>query len=194
MPAAAPERTLVLIKTDGVARRLTGEILSRFERAGLRIAALKMVRPDRDLIERHYPSDEGWLSAVGRAAREGLEKRGLPVRELLGTDDPVGIGRQVKRWNADYLTAGPVVAVVLEGLNAVAAVRKLTGKTLPSLAEPGTIRGDYSTDDSVASAVEARSVRNLIHASGAVAEAEYEIGLWFAPAELQAPAPAEYAR
>src|SRR5438132_1027338 len=109
MPAAL-ERTLVLVKTDGVARGLTGAILARLERAGLRIAALKMVQADRERIDRHYPSDVGWLGNVGRISRENLEKHKLSAQEIFGTEDPVEIGRVIKRWNCDYLIAGPLVA------------------------------------------------------------------------------------
>jgi len=178
------ERTLVLIKPDGVLRGLTGEILARFERTGLRIVGIKTVTATRDLIDRHYPSDDGWLGNVGTNTKANAEKQGINVKAFLGTDDPIAIGRIIKQWNCDYLTMCPVVAFVLEGIGAAANVRRLTGKTLPCFAEPGTIRGDYSIDDGTASLLAKRSVRNLIHASGNVAEAEYEIGLWFKADEL----------
>jgi nucleoside-diphosphate kinase len=184
MGAPTLERTLVLVKPDGVLRGLTGEIIARFERAGLRIAAIKMVQATRELIQKHYPSDDGWLGNVGKVTKESLDKQKQSARAVLGTDDPIEIGRIVKGWNAEYLTSAPVVAMILEGINAPATVRRLTGKTLPSQAEPGTIRGDYSIDDSAAAVGARRSVRNLIHASGNVAEAEYEIKLWFTEAEL----------
>jgi nucleoside-diphosphate kinase len=186
MSALKPERTLVLIKPDGVLRGLAGEIIARFERAGLRIAAMKMVRATRDLILKHYPGDEAWLAGVGRVTLENLAKQKLSARAVVGTEDPVAIGRIVKGWNAKYLTAGPVIAIILEGIGAAATVRRLTGKTLPGQAEPGTIRGDYSIDDSAAAVAAGRSVRNLVHASGNAAEAEQEIALWFTDAEIHA--------
>jgi nucleoside-diphosphate kinase len=174
----------VLVKTDGVIRGLSGEIIARFEKAGLRIVGLKLVRATPDLILKHYPSDEGWLGNVGKATRDNLAKAGLSAKDLLGTEEPVEIGKIVKQWNSEYLTAAPVVAIVLEGISAVANVRRLTGKTMPNLAEPGTIRGDYSIDDGLTATLARRSVRNLIHASGNVPEAEYEIKLWFSDSEL----------
>lgn len=184
MSANTAERTLILVKPDGVLRGLTGEILSRLERTGLRIVAMKMVKADADLIRRHYPGSEGWLLNVGRTVVEQLKAAGLPAEKTLGTEDPAELGRMVREWNCEYLTAGPVIAAVLEGNNVVANVRRLVGSTIPSLAAPGTIRGDHSVDDGVTAAVAMRSVRNLIHASGNRTEAEYEIGLWFTEAEF----------
>lgn len=178
------DRTLVLIKPDGMLRGLTGEILARFERAGLRIAAIKMVQATKEQVMKHYPSDDGWLGNVGKNTLENMTKQGMSAKAEMGTDNAIEIGKIVKGWNADYLTMCPLIAIVLEGIGAPTTVRRLTGKTLPALAEPGTIRGDFSIDDSAAAGRAKRSVRNLIHASGNVAEAEYEIKLWFTEAEL----------
>jgi nucleoside-diphosphate kinase len=135
------QQTLVLLKPDGVQRRLAGAILRRFEQKGLRLAGAKLVRPDRGLAERHY--------AV---------HKGKPFYEsLLG-----------------FLTSGPTLAVVLEGREAVAAVRQLMGPTDGTKAPPGTIRGDY-----------ALSIQNnLIHGSDSPENAAAEIRLWFRPDEL----------
>lgn len=184
MADARHERTLVFLKPDGVQRGLVGEVIARFERAGLKIAGLKMVRPDADLLERHYPADEGFLRTLGGKTREAFEAAGRDVRAETGTDDPMTIGRQVRQWLIDFVGSGPVVAFVLEGTHAVAVTRKLVGDTLPFRAAPGTIRGDFSADSPTVANLQKRPVRNLIHASGSPEEAEFEIGLWFAAADL----------
>jgi nucleoside-diphosphate kinase len=184
MPDARYERTLVFLKPDGVQRGLVGEVLRRFERAGLKIVGLKMIRPTPDLLERHYPSDEGFLRTLGTKTREAFEAAGRDVRTETGTDDPLVIGGQVRQWLIDFVASGPVAAFVLEGTHAVSVTRKLVGDTLPFRAAPGTIRGDYSVDSPTVANLQRRPVRNLIHASGSLEEAAFEIGLWFSREEL----------
>ncbi len=184
MQNARRERTLVLLKPDGVQRGLVGEVIGRFERAGLKIAGVKMLRASRALLDRHYPSDEGFLRTIGGKTREAFEAAGLDVRKEAGTDDPLAIGRQVRQWLIEFVASAPVVAFVLEGTHAVAVTRKLVGDTLPFRAAPGTIRGDFSADSPTVANVQKRPVRNLVHASGTLEEAAAEIGLWFAPEEL----------
>ncbi len=180
------ERTLILIKPDGIQRALAGTILARFEQAGLKIIALKMVQAQRAVLERHYPADEAWVRTVGGKTREAFESYGLDVKAMMGTDDPVAIGRQVRGWLIEFMQTTPVIAAVLEGVHAVSITRKIVGKTLPVFAEPGTIRGDFSTDAPTVANAGRRPVRNLIHASGTVEEAEHEVPLWFPPHELYA--------
>ncbi|MDR7486087.1 MAG: nucleoside-diphosphate kinase [Armatimonadota bacterium] len=184
MPDARRERTLVFLKPDGVARGLIGEIVGRFERTGLKVVGLKMMRAAPDLLERHYPSDEGFLRTLGGKTREAFEAAGLDVRQETGTDDLLLIGRQVRQWLIDFVASGPVVAFVLEGTHAVSVVRKLVGDTLPYRAASGTIRGDLSADSPTVANLQKRPVRNLVHASGTLDEAAFEINLWFAPQEL----------
>lgn len=178
------ERTLVIVKPDGVARGLVGEILRRFEQAGLKVVALKMLVPSRRLIDDNYPRDDEWVRTVGGKTKEGYEAYGVDVKSEMGTDDVLEIGRRVRGWLLDYMTSGPVAAFVLEGVHAVSAVRKITGKTLPIFAEPGTIRGDLSVDAPTVANFGRRPIRNLIHASGTLEEAAHEIGLWFRPDEI----------
>jgi nucleoside-diphosphate kinase len=180
MQDARHERTLVLLKPDGVQRGLVGEIIRRFERAGLRIAGLKMVRASRALLDQHYPSDEVFLRAIGGKTREAFEAAGLDVRRETGTDDPVAIGGQVRQWLVEFVASAPVVAFVLEGTHAVAVTRKLVGDTLPFRAAPGTIRGDFSADSPTVANLQKRPVRNLVHASGTTEEAAAEISPVFA--------------
>jgi nucleoside-diphosphate kinase len=178
------ERTLVLIKPDGVERALVGEILSRLERIGLKIVGLKFVRADRGVLERHYADDETWIRTIGGKTKEAFESYHMDVMQMMGTDDPLAIGRQVREWLIDFMQSAPVVAAVFEGVHAVTVTRKVVGNTLPAFAAPGTIRGDFSADAPTVANAARRPVRNLIHASGTVEEASHEIRLWFAPSEL----------
>lgn len=178
------ERTLIFIKPDGVQRGLSGEILRRFERAGLKIIALKMVQATPEFLERHYPKDDTFLRTLGGKTKEAFEAAGLDVKRETGSDDALATGRAVRGWLIDYVASSPVVAFVLEGIQAVGTARKIVGDTLPFRAAPGTIRGDFSIDSPTVANVQRRPVRNLIHASGTLEEAVREIDLWFRPEEL----------
>ena len=173
------ERSLVLVKPDGVQRGLTGEIISRFERCGLKVIGLKMVQATSELAGQHYADDEKWLLSVGEKALAAAEKRGEKMAETA-----LQIGQRVRSQLMQYITMSPVVAMCVEGHNAVAKIRKLVGGTSPQDAEPGTIRGDYAIDSYKMSDASGRPVQNLIHASGAVDEADREIALWFGNDEL----------
>lgn len=173
------EQTLVLIKPDGVQRGLIGEILSRFERCGLKVIAMKMVYPNEKLAGNHYIADEGWLNAVGEKAKGAYKKQGITVDK-----ENREIGLEIRDQLIQYLIMSPVVAFALEGHNAVKHVRKIVGATSPSDAAPGTIRSDYSFDSYALADKSNRPIQNLIHASGEVDEAEREIGLWFTKEEI----------
>ncbi|MFM2106493.1 MAG: nucleoside diphosphate kinase [Chloroflexota bacterium] len=137
------ERTLVLVKPDGVQRLLTGRIISRFEERGLKLVGLKLIRVDRSLAERHYA---------------------------------VHSQKPFFRGLVDFITSSPLVALALEGPNAIAVVRSMVGATRPHEAAPGTIRGDFALE----------TAQNLIHASDGPETAAAELALWFAPGELVA--------
>lgn len=179
------ERTLVMVKPDGVKRGLIGEIISRFEKAGLKILAMKMVWVDKKHVAQHYPDDRvEFIKGIGEKTLETYKKYGLDPMTNLGTADPSKIGMMVNEWNRDFLSSGPLVAMVLEGVHAIDSVRMITGHTFPATAVPGTIRGDHSIDSPALANLKKRPVRNLVHASGNPAEAEFEINLWFKPSEL----------
>ncbi len=175
------ERTLCIIKPDGVQRGLIGEIISRFEKAGLKIVAMKMAVPDKKRAELHYSiSDEALLLRIGNNTIKGFEVvEGLTVKEAFGTDDPRELGKDLVRALVKFICSGPVVFLVVEGVQAIAMVRKLIGNTMPVNADVGTIRGDYSIDSSLIANVQGRAIHNLLHASGNIQEAEHEIKLWF---------------
>lgn len=173
------EKTLVILKPDAYARSLTGEIIARFERCGLRLEQIRVSRDENAIIDDHYPRSDDWLGAVGGKTLADYERLGLSATEKLGTDDPIAIGQQVRAWLVEFMGSGPLVPMVLSGNRAVETVRKLVGSTLPVSADPGTIRGDYSSDSADLANDETRPVRNLIHASGDTEEAAREIKLWF---------------
>lgn len=179
------EKTLIVVKPDGVVRGLSGEIIARFEKAGLKVVGAKMISVSKELAEKHYPGDreELWVG-IGHKTLDNYKQFEADAIELLGTDDPKEIGAMVRVWLLEYITSGPVFAVVLEGPHAVELVRKICGHTLPLQASPGTIRGDFSFDSSFLANTGKRAIKNLIHASGTKEEAEYEISLWFKGNEL----------
>lgn len=178
------EKTLVLIKPDGIKRGLTGEIIRRIEQRGLKIIALKMFWADKEILKKHYDPSEERCRIWGEKTLATYAKFGLdPIKEM-GSDDPLKIGKNVFGWLMDFMTSGPMVKIVVQGLHAVEMVRKLVGATMPSAAEMGTIRGDFSVDSAVLANAQKRAVRNLVHASGSIPEAEQEIDLWFTPEEI----------
>lgn len=150
------ERTLVLLKPDAIKRGLVGEIISRFEKTGLKIAGLKLVWSDQDTALKHYNEDLA-------------KRRGQKVRDLM----------------VEMITSGPVIALAIEGVEAVEVVRKMVGETEPKSAAPGTIRGDYAHLSFQYADHKKAAVFNLIHASADLKDAQLEVSLWFQDFELQ---------
>jgi nucleoside-diphosphate kinase len=182
----AVERTLVLVKPDGIERNLVGEIIRRYESQGLKIVAMKMVKVSRDFAEKHYQASDQQISGMGNktlnAARDS--NRMGEVKTIFGTEDPKKIGTLLREWLVKYLVSSPVIALVLEGDNAVEHVRKITGFTDPSKAEKGTLRGDLGKDAIIWANNERRATKNLVHASGNLDEAKVEVALWFKPEDI----------
>ena len=178
------ERTVVILKPDAFERGLVGDILSRFELVGLRIAGSKTLKVSREFVAQHYPDDKEYLKSVGVKTIASHTKRGDDVAAIFGSTDPAEIGQKIRHWNMDYLSKSPVIAFVLEGDSACITVRRLVGHTNPADADPGTIRSDYSNDSFDTASKENRSVRNLVHASENAKEADKEIKLWFKKEEL----------
>jgi nucleoside-diphosphate kinase len=145
------ESTLCLIKPDAVRRGLVGEVLSRLERLGLRLVAAKLLIPSVDLAGRHYTYED------------------IAVRH----------GEAVRNALISFITGGPVLAFIVEGISAIENVRKICGHTEPLKALPGTIRGDYSHQTFAATKAKGAAIRNLIHASANAEDAAREIPLWF---------------
>ena len=157
-PDGMVQRTLIIFKPDAVQRGIVGEILSRFERVGLKIVATKMVNPDKDKYYHHY---EGISKMISRR------------------------GQQAFDWTVNFMTSGPVIAMVLEGVEAIPVVRKMVGSTEPMAADMGTIRGDYAHVSFGYATARNEATANLIHASGNPEEAEQEVSFWFKPEEIQ---------
>lgn len=174
------ERTLVVVKPDGVQRSLIGEIFTRYERTGLKLVGLKMVVPSPDFVEKHYLLDPEWRVKTGLKTIESYKKKG----KTPPSEDPLKITEVILRNLKKYLAAGPVVAMVWEGMHAVGIIRKITGGTEPLTSDVGTIRGDLTIDSYEMADIDGRAVRTLLHASGSPEEAEKEIALWFNQEEL----------
>lgn len=174
------ERTLIIIKPDGVQRGLIGEVIQRYERTGLKLVALKMATPDEALVERHYLVDPDWKRKSGQKTIDAYVKKG----QTPPSDDPVKVAEVTLSKLKKFITSGPVVAMVWAGMHAVGVVRKITGGTEPLTSDVGTIRGDFTIDSYEVSDEDNRATRNIVHASGSPEEAEKEIPLWFRLEEL----------
>ncbi len=174
------ERTLAIVKPDGVQRNLIGEIIKRYEAVGLKLVAIKMLVPTVEKVEQHYTLDPEWRRVTGEKTIKGYKDKGL----VPPSEDPFEITAKILSGLKLYMTSGPVVAMVWQGAHAVKIVRKLTGGTEPLTSDVGSIRGDYVLDSYQMSDTDGRAVRNLVHASGSPAEAEMEIKHWFKPEEI----------
>ena len=150
------ERTLVIIKPDGVFRGISMKVLSRFERAGLKLVGLKLIKIDREFAQKHYTYED------------------IAVRH----------GDNIRNQLLDFITEGPVIAALIQGIKAVETVRKICGSTEPVKAAPGTIRGDYCHHSYSFCNDANRSIRNVIHASASLEEAAREVKLWFNDSEI----------
>ena len=179
------EQTLVIFKPDSVQRGLVGEIISRFEHVGLKIVGMKMMMVSRELADKHYPASRTeFIDGMGGKTLENYEKLGIDAMKEFGTKDPHEIGLRIREWLVTMITEAPVITMVLEAPHSVELVRKMVGHTLPLASAPGTIRGDYSYDSSYLANTGGRPIKNLLHASGNVEEAKFEVGLWYKKEEL----------
>jgi len=174
------EKTLVIVKPDGVQRGLIGEVIKRYEQCGLKLVALKMIIPTKKIALDHYSVDPEWTFNTGTKSLEAAQARG----QKLASKDPIVIAENIRKTLVNYISSGPVVVMVWQGMSAVGIVRKITGSTEPLSSVPGTIRGDYTIDSYTAADTDHRSVRNIIHSSGSVDEANAEIALWFDKKEI----------
>lgn len=173
------ERTFVIIKPDGVQRSLIGEIISRFERTGLKLTAMKFFVPKEEQCWTHYNKDEAWFQSKGERIVKERQEHGLSVEK-----SALEYGKDIVRQLAVFMTSGPVVAMVLEGNQAVSIVTKIVGSTEPMTSDIGTIRGDMTIDSYALAGIDGRAVRNLIHCSDKPEEAEREIKIWFSEDEI----------
>jgi nucleoside-diphosphate kinase len=173
------ERSLVLLKPDTVQRSLVGEVIKRFEQTGLKISAMKMIEATEAQLLDHYNKDEAWYLRKGEGVVNELKEQGKEIEK-----DAIEYGKDIIRTVVKYMTAAPVVAMVLEGNKAVSVVTKIVGTTEPATSDVGTIRGDYTLDSYGHATYEDRAVRNLVHQSESPEEAEREIAIWFDENEI----------
>jgi nucleoside-diphosphate kinase len=173
------EQTYVMVKPDGVNRGLVGEIVSRIEKTGLKLVGAKMFVPDVSRLTVHYGKDDVWCEAKGQKTINNIVAKGEQP-----TKPAVEYGRDIVRALLDFMSSGPVLAMIWEGNSAVNVVKKLVGDTEPVSSPVGTIRGDLCLDSYNLANDDDRAVRNLIHCSDIPAEAVKEIGIWFTPEEI----------
>ncbi len=173
------ERSLVIIKPDGVQRSLIGEIIKRFERTGLKFVAMKLTVPTEEQCWTHYHKEDDWFLSKGNRITEDRKNQGLSIDK-----EPMEYGKDIIRANVDFFTSGPVLAMVIEGNAAVAIVKKLVGGTEPTTSDVGTIRGDLTVDSYALSSIDNRAVRNLIHCSDSPEDALRETAIWFSENEI----------
>lgn len=179
-PHPSTERTLIIVKPDGVQRGLIGEVVKRYESVGLKLVGIKIGVPTAEKIEQHYTLDPEWRRITGEKTIESYKAKGMTPP----SEDPLEITGVILQNLKTYMTSGPVVFMVWQGAHAVKIIRKITGGTEPLTSDVGTIRGDYVLDSYQMADLDGRAVRNIIHASGSPEEAQAEIKHWFLPSEL----------
>ncbi len=172
-------RTLVLLKPDAIQRGLMGEILTRFERKGLKIVAMKMVWPDSKKASEHYWWSDEEKTKTGERTLKIYADKGIENNKTA-----LEIGADVQKKLMNYLAIGPILAMVIEGAHAIEHVRKLVGHGSPLQADVGTIRADFTIDSYLLGDEFERAARNLVHASSSVDEAERELKVWFTEDEI----------
>ncbi len=173
------ERTLVIIKPDGVQRSLIGDIISRIERTGLKFIGFKFFVPMREQCFSHYNKNDEWFEKVGERIVKERRSKGLNIEK-----EAREYGKDILEGNISFMTSGPVLAMVIQGNKSVGIVKKLVGGTEPMTSDVGTIRGDLTIDSYDLAGLDGRAVRNLVHCSDEVKEAEREISIWFKKEEL----------
>lgn len=174
------DKTLIVIKPDGIQRSLIGEIIKRYERVGLKLVGIKMMIPTPEFVEAHYTLNPEWRRITGEKRIKAAREAG----EVPPSEDPFEVTAIVLNKLKKYLSSGPVIAMIWQGAHAVDVVRKITGGTEPRTSDVGTVRGDFVLDSYLMADQDDRSVRNLVHASGTKEEAEMEIKHWFKAEEL----------
>lgn len=176
---AIKERSLVIIKPDGVQRSLIGEIIRRIERTGLKFTAMKLTVLEEKKLWEHYNKNDEWFEKKGGNILKEIEAKGLPVEK-----SAIEYGKDILRHLIAFMTSGPVIAMVVEGNQATGIVSKIVGGTEPLSSDIGTIRGDLTIDSYALAGIDGRAVRNLVHCSESPEEAAREIKLWFKEDEI----------
>ena len=173
------EKSLVIIKPDGVLRGIVGELITRFERKGLKIIGMKMLWPNKDLVAKHYTDSEEWLMDTGTRAYNNYVEKGVKIEAT-----PKELAMEIRNRLVDLMTAGPVVVLVLQGAHAIEVVRRMRGSTSPLKADVGTIGFDYTLESYELADTGGWAIRNVIHASDSNENADREINIWFTKNEI----------
>lgn len=174
------ERTFVILKPDAIQRGLIGEIIKRIENTGLKLIALKMLMATEDQLWKHYNKDEEWFLKKGQRTLDERKLAGMPIEK-----EAIEYGKDIIRALVKFMSCGPIVAMIWEGNQAAGIIKKIVGSTEPMSSDGGTIRGDYTLDSYELATLDNRAVRNLVHCSDPVSEAEREIEIWFTEEEIQ---------
>lgn len=173
------EKTFVILKPDAIQRSMIGKLITRFENVGLKVSAMKIILATEDQCWSHYSKDDTWFTEKGNKIIENRQKNNLPIEK-----EAIEYGKDIIRALVKFMTCGPIVPIVLEGNSAVEIVKKLVGSTEPLTSDVGTIRSDFTLDSYELANLDDRAVRNLIHCSDKVEEAERETAIWFNKAEI----------
>lgn len=173
------EQTFVILKPDAIQRSMIGELISRIERTGLKLVALKMINATEDQCFKHYNKDDKWFLEKGQKIVDNMKKAGLPIEK-----EAIEYGRDIINALVKFMTCGPIIPMIFEGNRAVGIVKKIVGGTEPLTSDVGTIRGDLTLDSYELANFDGRAIRNLIHCSDEVLEAQREIAVWFNQNEI----------
>jgi len=173
------ERTLVIVKPDGVQRGLIGEIIKRLENAGFKLVALKITMATEKQLWKHYDKNKEWFLKKGQGVIKERQIAKLPIEK-----EAIEYGKDIIQALVKFMTCGPVVPMIWEGNQAVEIVKKIVGSTEPLSSDSGTIRGDYTLDSYAIASIDDRAVRNLIHCSDPLSDVKREIPIWFSPEEI----------
>jgi len=173
------ERTLVIIKPDGIQRSFVGEIIGRIEKTGLKIISMKMIIPTKEQCLKHYNKDDAWFLAKGDRIIKDRQASNIEV-----TKSALEYGKDIIDRIVKFMISGPVVCMVIEGNRSVGIVKKLVGGTEPLTSDVGTIRGDLTLDSYPLADMDDRAIRNLIHCTDKPEESEKEISIWVKPEEI----------
>ena len=173
------QQTFLMIKPDGVKRSLVGEIISRFEKAGLKMIYSRLILATEEQARGNYPGTDEWLIGMGEKTKKGYDGNEDLLEKEMGTKDSLEIGRKIYDELVRYVTSGPMLAIVWEGNHSVEIVRKIVGVTQPLMADLGSIRADLGFDSPQLAVRSGRiALENLIHTSDSVEEAKREIKYW----------------
>lgn len=173
------EKTFVILKPDAIQRGLIGELIKRFEAVGLKLIAMKFVLADEDTLWKHYNKDEAWFQKKGEVTIKNRQDMGMSIEK-----EALEYGKDIIRALVKFMSCGPVIQMIWEGNQAIGVIKKIVGGTEPTTSDVGTIRGDLTLDSYELANRDERAVRNLVHCSDEVSEAEREIKLWFSEEEI----------